>query len=60
MDADDQDRNDAEHHQAMLEREQETLMALKVASSYGVPEPTLFTLAAHCGLVNELYRELRK
>ncbi len=54
------DKDHAEHHQAMLEREQETLMALKVVSSYGVPEATLFTLAAHCGLVNELYKELRK
>ena len=60
MTQDEQDRFDAEHHQAMQEREQETLEALKTVSSYGVPESTLFTIAAHCGLVNELYRELRK
>lgn len=60
MNQDEQDRDDAEMHQAMQEREQETLQALKVVSSYGVPEEALFTLAASVGLVNELYRELRK
>lgn len=55
-----EDKEHAEHHQAMLELEQEELEALKVCSSYGVPEPILMTLACGLGLASELYKEIRK
>ena len=54
------DTKDAqEHHQAMQERAQEELEALRVASTYGVPEPVLMTLACGLGLASELYKEIR-